>query len=95
MSERPVEIADGIQTLVKARRAVPLAIAGSTRFVPLKTSPDIAMALVSRRRTRCRRRFEPCARSVGDLVLIRASMRRSRRWNCRRLRSTCRLPSRS
>jgi hypothetical protein len=51
--------------------------------------------LVSRRRTRCRRRFEPCARSVGDLVLIRASMRRSRRWNCRRLRSTCRLPSRS
>jgi ATP-dependent Lhr-like helicase len=65
-----IEIADGIQTLVKARRAVPLAIAGSTRFVAIEdvaryrdglgvATPDaLPEALLN-----------PVRDPVGDLVL--------------------------
>ena len=65
-----LEIADGIQTLVKARRAVPLAIAGSTRFVAIEDVARYRDGLgVATPDTLPEALLNPVRDPVGDLVL--------------------------
>ncbi len=70
-----LEIADGIQTLVKARRAVPLAIAGSTRFVAIEDVARYRDGLgVATPDTLPDALLNPVRDPVGDLVAaIRAN----------------------
>ena len=65
-----LEIGDGIQTLVKARRAVPLAIAGSTRFVAIEDVARYRDGLgIATPDTLPDALLNPVRDPVGDLVL--------------------------